>query len=140
MVYSYDNQDWFFFDNNNLGPVNYTFSNAAPFTQNEVYVAYAIPYSHARSAAHAQSVLASPWAAPTVSGNSNGVIGQSPTGTDDLGRSVPALDLFAYRITNPATDSPTIAKRKIVISSGLHAGETLGTYTYEGLVNWLISR
>ena len=87
---SYDNQDWFFFDNNNLGPVNYTFSNAAPFTQNEVYVAYAIPYSHARSAAHAQSVLASPWAAPTVSGNSNGVIGQSPTGTDDLGRSVPA--------------------------------------------------
>ena len=138
MVYSYDNVNWSFFDNNTLGAVNYTFSNATPFAQNAVYVAYAIPYSYGRSVAHTQTVLASPWAAPTVSGNANGVIGQSPARVDDLGRSIPALDLFAYRITNPATDSAS-PKRKIAISSGLHAGEPLGTHTYEGLVDWLIS-
>ena len=100
MVYSYDNENWSFFDNNNLGAVNYTFSNATPFAQDEVYVAFAIPYSYGRSAAHTQSVLASPWAAPTVSGNAMGVIGQSPSRVDDFGRTIPELDLFAYRITD----------------------------------------
>ncbi|MEX2309724.1 MAG: M14-type cytosolic carboxypeptidase [Pirellulales bacterium] len=141
MVYSYDNQNWHFFDNNQLLATNtdlYRFSNSTPFTQNEVYVAYALPYSYGKSVAHTQAVLASPWAAPTVSANANGVIGQSKPGTDDLLRSVPALDLFAYRITDPATDSAT-PKRKVGITSGLHSGEPLGTHTFEGLVNWLIS-
>ncbi len=151
MVYSYDNQNWFFFDNNALTPTPtdpkghlvspslFNFSNNTPFTQNEVYVAYALSYPYSKMVSHTQTVLASPWAAPTASGNASGVIGQSPAGTDDLGRAVPALDMYAYRITNPATDSPTTAKRKIMISTGLHAGETLGNYTYEGLVDWLIS-
>src|SRR5690606_35181619 len=47
-------------------------------------------------------------------------------------------ELFAYRITNPETDSAT-AKRKAMFVTGQHAGETLGIYTYEGLVDWLIS-
>ncbi len=151
MVYSYDGENWSFFDNNVLSPppptppaalpnpTQFNFSNNSPFTQNAVYVAYALPYPYSKSTSHSQAVLASPWAAPTASGNASGIIGQSPTGTDDLGRAVPALDMYAYRITNPATDSPTVAKRKLMISSSLHAGETLGTYTYEGLVNWLIS-
>jgi hypothetical protein len=151
MVYSYDGVNWSFFDNNALSPAPptppaplpnptlFNFSNNSGFTQNSVYVAYALPYSYAKSIAHSQAVIASPWAAPTASGNASGIIGQSPTGIDDLGRSVPALNMYAYRITNPATDSPTVAKRKLMISSSLHAGETLATYTYEGLVNWLIS-
>lgn len=142
MVYSYDNQNWFFFDNNDLLATNidqYRFSNATPFTQNEVYIAYALPYSYGKSVAHTQAVLASPWAAPTVSGDANGVIGQSKDSLlDDLGRVVPALNLYGYRITNPATDSAS-PKRKAGITTGLHAGEPLGTHTYEGLVNWLIS-
>jgi hypothetical protein len=143
MVYSYDNEHWSFFDNNELVATNtdlFRFSNSTPFTQNEVYVAYAIPYSYGRSVAHTQSVLASPWAMPTTSGDENGVIGQSRANLiDELGRNVPALNLYAYQITNPATDSPTTAKRKVGISTGLHAGETLGTHAFEGLVNWLIS-
>lgn len=150
MVYSYDNEHWNFLPhaNNqllNIGNPNtngandvFKFSLGAPFTQDTVYVAYALPYTYARTTAHTQKVLASPWAAPTVSGDSGGVIGQSPAGVDELGRSIPALDLYAYRITNPATDSAT-PKRKIMIATGQHAAETLGIYSYEGLVNWLIS-
>ncbi len=66
------------------------------------------------------------------------MIGQAPAGTDDLGRAQPARDLFAYRITNPATDSAT-PKRKAMFVTGQHASETLGIYTYEGLIDWLIS-
>ncbi|MDZ4658343.1 MAG: M14 family zinc carboxypeptidase [Bythopirellula sp.] len=147
MVYSYDGENWQYFPraNNTLSTANanpandrYTFRLNAPFTQDEVYVAYAFPYSYSRSVTHTQNVLASPWAAPTASGDSNGVIGQAPAGTDELGRPQSARDLFAYRITNPATDSAT-PKRKAMFVTGQHASETLGIYTYEGLIDWLIS-
>ena len=148
MVYSYDGVNWEFFPhaNNmlqNIGDGNgnndkFTFRLDAPFTQDEVYVAYALPYTYARTVAHTQTVLSSPWATPTASGDANGVIGQSPAGTDDVGRSIPALDLYAYRITNPETDSAN-PKRRVMIATGQHAAETLGIYTYEGLVDWLIS-
>lgn len=150
MVYSYDGENWSFFPrvNNqllNIGSPNtngandiFRFSLGQPFTQSEVYVAYALPYTYARTVAHTQSILASPWAAPTVSGNAQSVIGQAPAGVDDMGRNQPALDLFAYRITNPATDS-SAPKRRAMFTTGQHAAETLGIYTYEGLVNWLVS-
>jgi hypothetical protein len=138
MVYSYDNENWQFFDNNQRSGNLYTFSNNGAFTGEEVFVAYAQPYSYGRSATHTATVLASPWAEPTASGDTSGVIGQTPLAFDDLGRLVPKRDIFAYRISNPATDSPT-PKRKVVLTTGLHSGEVLGTHTYEGLINWLIS-
>ncbi|MCA9230602.1 MAG: hypothetical protein KDA57_08120 [Planctomycetales bacterium] len=138
MVYSYDNENWAFFDNNQRAGTEYTFSNNTPFTADKVYVAFAQPYSYGRSAAHAAQILATPWAEPTSSGDANGVIGQTPIAVDDLGRLNPKRDIVAYRITNPATDSAT-PKHKVVITTGLHAGEVLGTHTFEGLVNWLTS-
>lgn len=147
MVYSYDGENWQFFPhaNNTLSTANanpdndlFTFGLGTPFTQNEVHVAYALPYTYSRSTSHTQTVLASPWAEPTASGNASGVIGFAPAGTDDIGRSLPQLPLYAYRITNPATDSAN-PKRKAMFVTGQHASETLGVYTYEGLINWLIS-
>ena len=138
MVYSYDNENWTFFDNNQRSGNLYTFSNNSAFTQDEVYVAYAQPYSYGRSASHTAQVIASPWAAPTVSGDAQGVIGHTPLAFDGLGRLVPERDIFAYRVTNPATDSAT-PKHKVVLTTGMHAGEVLGTHTFEGLINWLIS-
>jgi hypothetical protein len=147
MVYSYDGENWQFFPhaNNTLSTANanpdddlFTFGLNAPFAQDEVYVAYAMPYTYSRSVAHTQKVLASRWAEPTASGNTNGVIGQAPGGFDELNRLQPARDLFAYRITNPETDSAN-PKRKAMFVTGQHAAETLGIYTYEGLVDWLVS-
>lgn len=138
MVYSYDNENWSFFDNGNRSGNVYTFSNNSTFTSDTVWVAYAQPYSYERSVNHTAQVLASPWAMPTVSGDANGVIGETPINFDDLGRLVPKRDVFAYRITNPATDSAS-PKRKIVISTGMHAGEVLGTHTFAAMVDWFIS-
>lgn len=147
MVYSYDGQEWHYFPhaNNTLSTANinpaddrFTFSLNAPFTQDEVYVAYAFPYPNSRSVSHTQKVLSTAWAEPTASGDSQGVIGQAPWGIDDLNRHQPPRDLFAYRITNPETDSDT-PKRKAMFVTGQHAGETLGIYTFEGLADWLVS-
>jgi hypothetical protein len=152
MVYSYDNVNWNFFPHANNQLLNietpdtngandiFKFGLGQPFTQDTVYVAYALPYQYSRTVALTQQVLNSPWGMPTASahGNADGIIGQSPAGVDDIGRSIPALNLYAYRITNPATD-PTTPKHKVMIATGQHAAETLGIHTYEGLVKWLIS-
>lgn len=139
MVWSTDGTNWNFFDNNARSGGLYQFSNNSSFSSPNVYVAYAQSYSYGMSVAHTQSVLATPWATPTVSGDANGIIGQSAGGTDDMGRVVTPKNIYAYRITNPATDHPTRAKKKIVISTGLHANEVLGTQTYQGLVDFLVS-
>lgn len=139
MVYSYDGQSWNFFDNNARSGGQYRFSNNTNFSSSNVYVAYAPQYSYGMSVAHTQAVIASPWGAPTASGDANGVIGQSAGGTDDLGRAVAPRNIYAYRITNPATDRPHRPKKKVVLSTGLHAGEVLGTHTYQGLIDFLIS-
>ena len=147
MVYSYDGDNWQFFPNQNntlssanANPANdlFTFRLNEPFAANDVYVAYAIPYPYARSVSLAQKVIASPWGAPTASGNAAGIIGQAPAGVDDIGRAQPARDLYAFRITNPATDSAT-PKRRAMFVTGQHAAETPGMFTFEGLAEWLIS-
>ncbi len=139
MVYSYDGSTWNFFDNNTRSGGTYSFFNNAGFTSNTVQIAYAPAYSYGDSVAHTQRVIASPFATPTLSGDANGVIGRSPGGTDDLGRTVTPKDIYAYRITNTATDAPGNLKRSVVVTTGMHAGETLGTHTYQGLIDWLIS-
>lgn len=138
MVYSYDQQTWHFFDNNarNASQDTYTFSNNSVFTQNQVYVAYGLPYSAARVASHTATVAASPWVTPTLSGNSSLVIGQSPGGTDDLGRTIASQDMYGYKITDPNAAGP---KKKIGLIAGVHANETLGNFTLEGLVDFLLT-
>lgn len=138
MVYSYDGNTWNFFDNSAVSGSYLTFSNNLPFTGASVRVAYAIPYSYAKSVAHTKQVIDGPWATPTLSGNVEGVIGQSPGGIDDLGRTVAPRDIYAYRITNPAYDLPGRTKKKIVVGTGLHAGETIGTHTYQGFIDFLV--
>jgi hypothetical protein len=137
-VYSYDGNTWNFFDNSGVSGSSFVFSNNSNFTSGTVQIAYAVPYSYGKSVAHAQQVIASPWGAPTLSGNAAGVIGQSTGGVDDLGRTIAPRDIYAYRITNPAYDLPGRVKKKIVVSTGLHAGETLGTHTYQGFIDFLI--
>lgn len=138
MVYSYDQQTWQFFDNNarNAAQDTYTFSNNSTFTQNQVYVAYGLPYSNGRVVSHTATVAASPWTTPTLSGNSSLVIGQSPGGVDDLGRTITPTDIYGYKITDPNSTSP---KKKIGLMAGIHANETVANFTLEGLVDFLLS-
>lgn len=138
MVYSYNQDDWFFFDNNarNAGSDLYSFSNNSPFTSNEVFVAYGLPYSFSRSVSHTNSLIANPWVSPTVTGGTDFVVGQSPGGVDDIGRVIPQQDLYGYKISDP---SSTLSKSKIVLVGGVHSNETLGNHTLEAMVDYLAS-
>jgi hypothetical protein len=136
MMYSYDQQNWLFFDNNSRASGTFTFGNNAAFTQNSVYVAYGPPHPYQRTVDHVADVATGPWVTPTTSGNASLVIGQSPGGTDDIGRTVTPKNLYGYKITDSDNSG---AKEKIVLMSGVHANETLGNFTLEGLVDFLVS-
>ncbi|WP_432798958.1 M14 family zinc carboxypeptidase [Poriferisphaera sp. WC338] len=137
MVYSYDQNNWFYFDNNGRdGSGGYEFSNNTNFTQDNVYVAYAFPYSYGRAAQHTASIKNNPYVHATNSSNSNLIIGQSPGGIDDIGRTIAPRDMFGYKITDTSSSAP---KKKIVLASGLHANEVLGNHTLEGMIDFLLS-
>ncbi len=135
--YSYDNENWTTFDNHGISGDTFNFSNNTTFSQDEVWVAFSLPYSYGRSAAKVSEWKTSPYVSPTISSDSNLVIGQSPGGIDDLGRTIAPRDLWAFKVTDDST--PSEGKTKIVLSSGLHAQEVLGTHTLEGTIDWLLS-
>ncbi len=138
MVYSYDGQTWEFFDFNNrdASADTFTFRNHTPFTSDSVYVAYGLPYPNQMVVDHVQSLASNPWVQPTASANESLVIGSSPGGVDDLGRTIAPNDLFGFRITDPASALP---KEKVVALGGVHANETLGNHTLQGMVDFLVS-
>jgi hypothetical protein len=82
------------------------------------------------------SLVGSPWVSPTASGGGDFIIGQSPGGTDDIGRVITPKNLYGFKITDPGAAGP---KKKIVVLSGVHANETLGNFTLEGLIDFLVS-
>ena len=136
MVYSYDQQTWAFFDNNQRNAAANTFSfwNDTPFCQPQVYVAYGLPYPLSRAITHTESITSNPWVMPTPSADARLVIGPSPGGIDDLGRTIPPHDLFGYRIMDPVGVPD---RTDVVLAGGVHANETLGNYVLEGLVDFL---
>ena len=136
MMYSYDQTNWQFFDNNERVTGSFSFNNDSAFTQDTVYVAYGQPYPYQRAVNHTDSIATSPWVSPTASGGGDLIIGQSPGGTDDIGRAITPKNLYGYKVTDSNYAGP---KQKIVVMSGVHANETLGNFTLEGLVDFLLS-
>jgi hypothetical protein len=135
-VWSYDQQDWSFFDSGSTSGGFYNFSNAQPFAQDDVYVAYHFPYPVSRTAAHTMQVASSPHVTPAASTGGDFIIGQGAGGIDDTGRTIPPQNLYAYRVTDSAASH--LAKKKVVLAGGNHSGEPMGNFILEGAVDWML--
>lgn len=131
---------WSFFD---LGFVDaggyFRSANLAPFTDDTVYVAYAIPYPMSRTALLAARLIGHPLVQATASGDAGLVIGVTPGTvgggyTDELGRNVPPLPLYGF-VIGEGSGGP---KRKVVAIAGNHSGEPTGSWTLEGFVFFLL--
>ncbi len=134
--YSYDNENWTPFDNHGVSGGLFQVSNNSAFTQDEVWVAYSLPYSYGRAADKVNEWKLHPHVGPTISSNADLVIGQSPGGIDDLGRTVTPKDMWGFKVTDPSV--PAAGKTKIVMVSGMHAQETLGNHALDGTIDWLL--
>lgn len=137
MVYSYDGASWAFFDNNvrTASQNRFAFWNDAAFNQDRAYVAYGLPYPLGRVENLIATATASPWASPTLSADGQFVVGSSPGGVDDLGRTIAPQNLYGFTITD---STATASKAKVALVGGVHANETLGSYTLEGLTEFLL--
>ena len=107
MVYSYDQQTGRFSTTTSAIASQdlFSFSNNAAFTQNQVYVAYGLAYPYSRTVDHAARRRREPLgdadgfrAAPSL------VIGQSPGGVDDLGRTHRRSNIYGFKITDSESD------------------------------------
>ena len=142
-MYSYDQVNWQFFDINfqTTSPWVHNWGNNSPFTQDEVFIAYALPYPVSMTAAHTNSIKTSPWVSPTASADANLIIGRTlgtARGgyTDELGRTIPSLPLWGYKVTDP---SATGQKARIVLTAGNHPEETVAHYAMQGIVDFYLS-
>ncbi len=137
-VYSYDRVNWSFFDSGEYGynQQYYVFSNDAPFSANDVYIAYGLPYPTSAVAAHTEHLRSSPYVSPTASGDGRCVLGRTAGGSDEMGRAIPPQDIYAYRISDFSVGGP---KKRVVLTAGNHSGETTGNWTLQGMVDFLVS-
>ena len=134
-LYSYDQNNWQYFDNCSDDGTTYRFSNNTPFTQNEVYVAYSVPYPLSRTEQHMATVIQSPFVQPTTSGNGGFVVGQTAGGTDDLGRTISPNNIYGFKITDTSVSGE---KTKILLAGGNHPCETPGNFALEGMIDFLL--
>lgn len=135
-VYSDDQTNWHYFDDAEFLGNDYVFQNNTAFTSNDVYVAYGIPYPVSRTNQLVTTAISSPYVAPTISGDSQFILGQTAGGFDELGRVISPHDLQAFHITDPLANGP---KLKVLAAAGAHSAETAGNFALEGMVSFLLS-
>jgi len=135
-LYSYDQTEWHYFDYGHAATEAYYFHNNQPFTQDEVYIAYSLPYPLSRTQAHVAAVAQSPFVAPTISGGDGFVVGRTAGGKDDLDRIIAPNDLYGFKINDPSSSHE---KKKVLLAGGNHPCETPGSHALEGMIDFLLS-
>ena len=123
-VWSYDQENWQFFDQRGFSRGELVFQNDTPFTEDQVYVAYSTPYSFSRTQQLVADLAEQWFVHPTASADQDLIVGE-----------IANLPLFGFRVTNPLSPEP---KKKILLASGNHSGEMSGNFVLEGLLDFLV--
>jgi murein tripeptide amidase MpaA len=131
--YSYDQQNWLPFDEGSSARANRRFHNTTPFTQDDVYVSYVIPYPVSRTTDMMSAWTSSLYVTPTTSADENFMLG-TVANTRPYG---PAnLPVYGLKIT---AESSRLTKKSIVMFGGNHSGESQGNWGLEGAMDFLLS-
>ncbi|MEM9415672.1 MAG: M14 family zinc carboxypeptidase [Planctomycetota bacterium] len=149
--------DWRFFDVTTQAGTTYSFRNNSAFDASlgDVQISYGLPYTPEMAGDHTASLANHARVTQTASALFNtptsaqfGVIGQTPTGHNDLIRTHrpgsagtvtvnTAQDLLAYRVTDTFVDDAS--KQQVVLMSGSHASEHQASIAMQGMVDFLTS-
>lgn len=140
--YSYDGINWLRFD---TAPVNNTtswdFQHSAAFVADNVWVSYQLAWPVSRA----------PWLIQQLQTLNSSLIHEIPSApgfeyptaltaqTNELGAAVPSQKMYGLGIWDSAL-SPLdgSAKRIVVITGGVHAGEHYGNWAMEGFLRFLV--
>lgn len=130
-----DPASWQLFENENYtGTHTVEVQRNDPFTQDEVYIAHYPIYYYTRMASQVGEWMQSPYVGE-LSDTTNGVFDTFPQITDPLdGRTIPQLDAYGFKLTEGTGD-----KNIATFTTTCHANESLGTWAFEGAIEFLLS-
>jgi len=139
--YSYDNVNWQRFPTPTLNGLHYDFQLATGFTSDDVWIGFQPGYPMSRVTAlrdelvslHPDKIHQLP------SASSSHIVNILASQTDELGNTVPSQPFYGYGIWNDGAFGGTGTKRAIVLTCGIHPGEHVGDYVFEGFVRFLVS-
>lgn len=137
-AWSYDlhGNQWNQFSTKSLAGSLWTFTNAAAFTQDTVYVCGQPCFSYTRMQNRIAEWIASPLVRSPPGLATAYTIATMPATTDALGRTIPALPIKVFEISNWAVSTP---KRVVTIQAGQHPNERYGYWILERMVDLLLS-
>lgn len=119
-VFSYDQKNWQRITDVVYDEDLHTLSFKNKFTANEVWIAYAHPYSFQQGQSFIKSVSGNPFLS-----------------IENLGRSHESREIQLLTITDPSVADNE--KKMVFITTLQHAGEFSGGYVMEGLITFLLS-
>ena len=138
--YSYDGINWVRSTEAWTGTagsvVNFTFG--AAFTEDEVFVAFSPTYPVWRAQWLLDDLIENhgAYVHQLTSADASHVIGTVDSQTDELSRELPAINMLGYGIWD--TDGAE-TRQTAVLTSGIHAPEFLGDFTFEKFIRFLVS-
>lgn len=144
--FSYDQINWFAFDNRSLDGVtgDLICAHNSVFTGDTVQIALNRPYTWTRIRYLLDNVWGvHPWVFETASsiaeGESEFVMLTTPADTDTstAARPIPAQEQCGFKIAHPNFTGPF--KRNLVISTGMHVGEYMGHEMFTKFVDHLLN-
>ena len=138
-LYSYDGQTWNEFANRPASDATYFyFNHSSAFTGDSVYIASFLPWPVAYTLPWIQSLESSGYISDTPS-STNYVFGTRSATVNELGQTITAQDLYAFKIGTAGLAPDGYPKRSMVLMSGVHAAEDVGNRVLKGAVEFLLS-
>ena len=119
-VFSYNNQDWKRIDSVQYDTVHHTLLFSQTFTQASVWIAYAHPYPYSKEFAFINNLRKSQYLS-----------------VQKLGTSAESRPIQLITITDLSVNDSD--KKVVFITTLQHAGEAVGGFFMEGMVNFLLS-
>lgn len=139
--YSYDNITWTQWPNAHTVNGGYREFSGVEFAQDTVYIGFQPGYPLSRTSALITELSASypDYIHKLRSGNGDWVTETIAAQTDELGNTVPAQPFYSFglwdREAYPDDGKP---KRVCVLTNGIHPGETVADWMFEGAVRFLL--
>jgi uncharacterized protein len=139
--YSYDNVNWTQWPSATTLNGNYREFGGVTFTADTVYIGFMPGYPIARAKSLIDWLVANhpDYIHPLRSTGPDWVAQTLPAQTDELGNTVPAQPFYTYgiwdRVARPDDGNP---KRTCLLTCGMHPGETVADWMFEGFVKFCV--
>lgn len=130
---SLDTDNWIDFGTPTIGSTYIQFTATSPLPSGKLYFAHMPIYPFLRVARKVTEWRTHAYVSDTTS-STNGILGYSTQRINTLdGKVIPSLPFYGFKLSKNSGYTKNVA----VLSGGLHPGESIGRFAFEGAMDWL---